>query len=186
MESQSSLVVSRDEFPLILTDKAIIIDDCLLKDSSSRAISITPQGVLYELDRHGNPVNNGALVGDIKVIEWGTIKNDLTGFAIGLAGVGIGMIALFFLPSRSGIVEAVEATLCFLGVLLAWASITSTQKVYLLCKGEQMSIGFTLRVPLEIASSGIRRFIEEIRVFHGMSEPLTIDVNHKETPSEVA
>lgn len=165
-ESESPSLVSRDDFLLVLTDKGVISEHGQGL-AFSRAIALTAQGLLWELDRHGNPINTAFPARDIMAIEWGTMKKDLIGLAAGLGSLLIGIIGFLLLPSGAWLVEVVEVILCFLAALLILVSLRPNPKAYLMCKGEQASIGFTLQVPIEIASSGIREFIEEVRTSHG-------------------
>ena len=166
MESESPSFVSPDDLLLVLTDKGVLAGHGQ-GFPFSKAIALTVQGLLWELDRQGNPINNGFPARDITVIEWGTIKKDLIGLAAGLGSFFIGIIGLLLLPSGAWLVEVVEVILCFLAALLILVSLRPSPKTYLMCKGEQASMGFTLQVPVEIASSGILEFIKEVRTSYG-------------------
>lgn len=158
MGLESLSPASGDWTLLILTDKGVVADD-RSASAVSNSITLTREGLVCSIDREGNIISNAPSVHDIELIEWGAINKDLTGFAIGMAGFLMGVIGLFFLPSRLILIEVAELGLCLLGGLLVWVSLVPSHKAYLLCKGEQRSIMFTLRVPIEIAAPGILEFI---------------------------
>jgi len=160
---------------LILTDKGVVADDRSAL-AVPNSITLTRAGLLFSTDREGNDISSAPSVHDIELIEWGTIKKDLIGFTIGLTGFLMGAIGLFFLPSTVILIEVMEAGLCLLGVLLVWVSLVPGHKAYLYCKGEQRSIMFILRVPVEIAAPGILEFIAAM---HAASRAMEVTQSEK-------
>lgn len=182
---ESLLPASKGWALLILTEKGVIVDD-KAAGVIPNSITLTQEGSLCSIDGEGNAISSVPFVNDIELIEWGAIKKDLSGFVFGLAGLVVGLIGLFFLPSRVMLIEAVEAGLCLLGVLLAWVSLVPSRKAYLLCKNGQRSIMFMMRVPIEIAAPGILEFIAEVHAACRINEATQSEKNKEENPLRCA
>lgn len=161
MEIQSVSASSSDKLHVILTDQGFLADADPMP-VFDKAIAITSQGVLCELDRQGDPLDAGIPVQSITAIEWGTTKRSIIRILVGLLGLLVGVIGLVLLPSTSVIIDALEVTLCGLAAILVWTSMHASRNTYLLCKGEQSSIALILRVPIESAAQEILKFIQEI------------------------
>jgi len=161
VEFQCASVSSPDKVRVILTDKGFLADTDPMP-AFDKAIAITSQGVLCELDRQGGLVDDGIPVQSITAIEWGTTKCSIIRILVGLVGLLVGVIGLVLLPSTSVIINALEATLCGLAAILVWTAIHASRNTYLLCKGERSSIAFILRVPIDSAAQEILQFIQEI------------------------
>lgn len=149
---------------MILTDKGLATDSDSIPHFS-KAIAITSENMLCEVDRQGNPIDDGIHLQEITVIEWGTIKPGVAGMLIGVVSFLIGIIGLMLLPSNSSVIDALEATLCLLATVLIWTSRKASYQTYLLCKGEQVNVMLILRAPMEYAAQGILTFIKEIDKF---------------------